>query len=212
MTKPVTFNTEGKLVNWIANRTNTNLLLTNASRGEIRYEPSDHPPPKWGSAQITWAHTPDYTPLPASDVGNCVVVHDLSKQSVVPGARYLIRTGSATGNTQSFFVLEGVDGGSVCYGGVALYNLLSHPGAWSYLTPQEPGPFALELNSPYYETVLKISVDYIPRSTGSVGPRGARLIHTFEALQAGASGGESLRGKTSEPVEILRTNVPMRRW
>ena len=210
MTTPVTFNTAGKLVNWIANRTNCPLWLAGTSNGHIGYEPSDRPPPEWGSSQITWNY--DNQNLAAMDTAPCLEVKDLSKHSVVPGASYLVRTGCGVGNAASFFVLQGVDGGSVLYGAVALYNLVEHPQAWTYYTPQVPGPFAIELNSPYFETILRISVSYVPRSTGSGGPRGARLIHTYEALKSRSGAPVPHILDDELPVEVLRTSVPARTW
>lgn len=134
----------------------------------IAYFPKDEPPPPWSKSQQWDYYTGRALPFKAPHgdyyVGayNTIRIADRSNNAVEQNKQYCFYTTVESYSIQLYFELSGVDGGSVCLPGFGLYNLLKHPKAWTYITPEVfEGQWGINLISPGYVT-LYLSVEYVP--------------------------------------------------
>jgi hypothetical protein len=165
----------------------------------VTYGPPAQPPPAWTSG-TQYTPYPGIAPMfgsPQTFAGNTFAnglyqtlwIPDLSSQAVVPGKLYYFAIGcSAQTNAQLYLVLSGGTDGTTVLPGFGLYNLITAPRRWTYLTPQAfTGEYSLDVNNPAYAETLTLSVRYQPPRWVNNFQMASRLAYSISGGTYGSS-------------------------
>jgi hypothetical protein len=201
MTDP-TMQTSGGMLVVLKNLTNLTSVYSNPASSTglpvqpnpPTYTPLNQPPPAWtqGKQYRVWnqpAYTYgslipiDYNLSTAAGVAQAVKIMDMSSQTVVTNKQYQFTVDTPISGPPSvrlFWNISGVSGGSTVMPGFGLYNLVTAPGAWTYLTPPTfTGNWSIELANPQYAEPVTLSVSYISLSYVSDYGNVSRLAFTI---------------------------------
>jgi hypothetical protein len=158
----------------------------------ITYGPPNAPPPAWTSGkQYNSGKGTAYGamgPLPSSativfQAGVCQVlgITDMSTNAVVSGKTYALTISVGWQNWIQLYVrVTGGPNGSTVLPGFGLWNLVTSPNAWTYVTAPEPftGEWMIGLHSPVSFAVVWLSAEYAPPKDYGKGHLESRLLFT----------------------------------
>jgi hypothetical protein len=166
----------------------------------IVYGPPNAPPPAWTSGrQYFSGKGTSYGamgPTPPSSnyvfqAGVCQVlgIPDMSTNAVVPGKTYASAISVGRQNWIQLYVrVTGGPNGSTVLPGFGLWNLITSPNAWTYVTAPEPftGEWMIGLHSPVSFAVVWLSVEYAPPKDYGKGHLESRLLFTCAGSTVGS--------------------------
>ncbi len=149
----------------------------------------------------------------------CVMsVSDRSSQKVLPGFQYFFDQPLLVGDGTQLsihFTISGTGTGSTVVPGFGLWNLISRPGAWTYLYPVSfDGIWSIQLRSDDFLDFATLSVTYVPYSTLRSAPAmsrlfysvsgSARAVYPFKIATAQAVDGEPVPDSS---IDIFRASA-----
>jgi hypothetical protein len=143
-------------------------------KASLHYLPVEQPPPRW-IQNSDWS-VPSYPGVfpylvMPSRMGQGSVaplsINERGPKKVVPGASYVFDQPITPGTytlISLHFNIVGVEGGSTIAPGFGLYNLITHPNAWTYIYPL-PGEFtggwSVQLRTVDGYDLLTLKVSYV---------------------------------------------------
>lgn len=186
-----TFETQGPMNVFLNNQTDMRFSL-DPSQATLKNDTSPTPPPAWVlgrdwqvlSAYLSQPPWPYPQAQPLTGVTGCanvIAIANRGTSSVKAGGVYICDQPLYIPNTSisMHFTISGVAGGSTVLPGFGLFNLVSNPGAWTYVTPTDfDGSWSIQLRSPDYFNLATLSVSYVPYGWQSWIGASSRLFYS----------------------------------